>query len=138
MNVDPDFGWQWFDPDPFVAVQADRFVCLPAGAVVAQAPKQLFKKILIRPVQVEGLYHERSMLYVEEHAPLEVKRYHYHYWVETPARLVQKHMQKYLLASGIANDVTLNPSYESADIEIIPVITGFERLIQNGTISSQN
>lgn len=116
-------------------VPSDHFYRLP-DAVATRSSQQLFDKILIRPVQVEGLYHERSLLYVEDHAPLEIKRYHYHYWVETPARLVQKHMQRYLQTSDIAGDVTLNPSYDVADIEITPVITGFERVIQNGTIRS--
>ena len=116
-------------------VPSDHYYRLPAPQVAEKFNTNI-SQILIRPVKVEGLYHERSILYVEQDTPLEVKRYHYHYWVEPPAKLVQKHLQNYLQQSTLAKVVTTIPGHEPASIEIIPTVVGFERLVQKGKIQN--
>ena len=50
----------------------------------------------IAPVQASGIYNERAILYRKAERPLEIHRYHYHLWTQTPARLVQQYMQQAL------------------------------------------
>ena len=113
---------------PSSQVPTDHYYRLPQAQVAKKAEAR-FERILIRPVQVQGLYHERTILYVEQQSPLEIKRYNYHYWVETPARLVQKHIKRYLKKSAIATTVTTTTSHQQASVEITPIIVGFERVV---------
>jgi len=116
-------------------IPADHYYRLAEASVEKNS---VFKvnNFLLNPVKVEGLYHERSILYVEESAPLELKRYHYHYWVETPAKLVGKYVQSYLLQTGISNNVSFNVTSHPADIETDITITNFERIIAQGSVQS--
>jgi ABC-type uncharacterized transport system auxiliary subunit len=112
-------------------IPADHYYRLPE-AVAKKLNQPVVESFLLNPVKVEGLYHERSILYVQRAAPLEVQRYHYHYWVEPPAKLVRKYMQKYLSAAGISRNLLLNVSSYSADIEADITIVNFERIVAQG------
>jgi len=59
----------------------------------------------VAPLRAEGLYHERSILYVDTRSPLEIHRYHYQYWFTTPGNLIQGHLAEALLSAGIAAKV---------------------------------
>jgi len=109
-------------------IPADHYYRLPE-ALVEKLNTPKFEHLLLNPVKVEGLYHERSILYVEQATPLEVKRYHYHYWVETPARLVGKYAQTYLSHSGVTRELSLNASSDPADVETNITIKNFERIV---------
>lgn len=103
-------------------IPQDHFYRLPAIEAVSQTNQQ---HIIIKPVRVNGLYHERAMLYVDQDQPLELKRYHYHYWVETPASLIHKSLSAYLATDKQANVKEIN-------IELIPTLLNFERLLSPG------
>lgn len=113
---------------PTSQVPADHFYRLPPVPAVTPV-KQTFAQILVRPVQVEGLFHERAMLYVEQDAPLEIHRYRYHYWVEPPAVMVGRYITQWLQKSAVAGEVSGSPVYQRAELEISALITGFERLV---------
>ena len=34
----------------------------------------------------DGLHGERAILYINADSPLEIRRYHYHYWTDSPPR----------------------------------------------------
>jgi ABC-type uncharacterized transport system auxiliary subunit len=108
-------------------IPEDHFYRLPAASV-SRPVAQRFERLLIRPVQVAGLYHERAVLYVEQAQPLEIHRYRYHFWVQPPARLVAGYMHDWLTLSAVAGMVTDQSDARPA-LEISPVISGFERLL---------
>ncbi len=114
-------------------VPADHYYRLPEIPVVENQSK-LFSSILVNPVQVDGLYHERAILYIEKSTPLEVKRYHYHYWVEPPAKLIQKYLVLYLDRNAIAQQIITNELPDRADIEITPQVLNFERIIDGSDV----
>jgi ABC-type uncharacterized transport system auxiliary subunit len=117
-------------------VPADHFYRLPAPqAQPVEARK--FDHILVRPVRVEGLYHERAILYVEQARPLEIQRYHYYHWVEPPASLVAKHLQGWLQQSALADRVSFSPSVATAQLEISALINEFHRLVTDQGIDNQ-
>lgn len=111
------------------SIPADHYYRLPE---IAAEKSNEFKinNFLLNPVKVEGLYYERAILYVEQLNPLEVKRYHYHYWVETPAKLTQKYVQRYLLQTGTAKNLTFNAANQAATVQADITIANFERIIQ--------
>ena len=104
------------------AIPQDHFYRLPTIETASYVQQ---KNIIVKPVRVDGLYHERSMLYVNQNEPLEIKRYSYHYWVETPASLILKSLTAYLSANKQAD---LN----TANIELLPGLLNFERLVSLG------
>ena len=112
-------------------IPADHYYRLP-DAQAEKLSTPVVENLLFNPVRVEGLYHERSILYVEQSAPLEIKRYHYHYWVETPAKLVQKYIHSYLYQSNISRHILANVSDVRPDIETDMTITQFERIVDQG------
>ncbi|HEY9051885.1 MAG TPA: hypothetical protein VIQ03_10105, partial [Gammaproteobacteria bacterium] len=104
-------------------IPSDHFYRLPA--INIESVSNLPQAIKIKPVKVDGLYHERNILYVDQNEPLEVKRYSYHYWVETPASLIHKSLSAYL-------SVNKQVDAKAAIIELIPTLLNFERLVSPG------
>lgn len=114
-------------------IPSDHYYRLPEVDTKKQTTK-IFETILVNAVKVEGLYHERSILYVEQKAPLEVKRYHYHYWVETPAKLIRKYVQNHLLQSGLVDNVLVSASRHVKYLETDITIHRFERNLNQGGV----
>lgn len=112
-------------------IPSDHYYRLPEVGEVKEIDQQ-FNVIKINPVTVEGLYHERSILYVEKNTPLEVRRYHYHYWVETPAKLTQKYLTAYVTKTNVAEKIIAASNIEKPDVEIATNIQNFERVINSG------
>lgn len=106
----------------------DHFYRLPPAQKADSGAQLHFDHIVIKPVQVSGLYHERAMLYVSAKRPLEIKRYHYHFWSEPPSQLVLRFMRGWLLANGVANQVSTESGDEAADLTLMAELTGFEQV----------
>ena len=126
------------------AVPADHFYRLPNPDVKPLA-SPTFDKIIIRPVQVEGLYHERAILYVEQDRPLELRRYRYHFWVQPPAAMLRQYMKNWLRQSALAAEVVTDirselmaaAANQQSLLEITPVISAFERHITGQGMDSR-
>lgn len=110
-------------------IPGDHYYRLPDAKFEKMSSPDI-ESLLIKPVMVEGLYHERSILYVDHSSPLEMKRYHYHYWVNTPAKIVHQYLFNALDQSGISKHLVKKTSKASAVNNIDITITHFERLMQ--------
>lgn len=84
--------------------------------------------VVVKSVQADGIYNERAMLFVNKNQPLELARYSYHFWAQTPARLVQGYLQGCLNKSGEMSSLDKNKQI----VELNPVIESFERVLENG------
>ena len=115
---------------PSSQIPADHYYRLPSIKLESEV-QPVFKQLLIAPVQVSGLYHERAILYIEQAQPLEIKRYHYHYWVEPPAKLIRSYLATYLQQSSIAEQITTDAGFDKADVEVRSVLKSFERLVND-------
>src|SRR3989339_613239 len=62
--------------------------------------------VFVAPLRAEGLYAERAMLYASVQRPRELLQYHYQFWSEPPALLLQEHLRASLGASHLAAQVT--------------------------------
>ena len=50
----------------------------------------------IAQLRAEGLYLERTLLYIDPTQPLEVRRYHYRHWIKVPTQLLHDSMLAYM------------------------------------------
>lgn len=116
------------------ALPQDHFYKLPELVVNAQATSR-FTELVVKPVKASGLYHDRAILYIEQDHPLELKRYHYNFWSETPADLIQGALYQGLSNSGIAQRVSREVTESAADYIIDTRIVSFERVINGGSVT---
>jgi ABC-type uncharacterized transport system auxiliary subunit len=72
------------------------------------------------------------LLYSSAQAPTELRQYHYHYWTDSPARLIQEQLADYLRAAHLARDVTATPNGAASDYQIIGTVQRFEQRLLGG------
>ncbi len=65
--------------------------------------KQLFNTVSVINFQASDLYKERAIVYTEDDITL--KQYHYHHWIDSPARLLTERLAKTLRQENIAEYV---------------------------------
>lgn len=99
-------------------IPADHFYRLPVALPVTTATN-----VVIQPVRAEGLYNERALLFVEQSRPLELQRYDYHFWAQTPAQLAQHYLQ------GCMPQIAAN---KQPSLQLAVTITSFERVVESG------
>ena len=112
----------------------DHYYRLPDISVTKQA-QAAFDEIVIKPVKASGLYHDRAILYIEKEKPLELQRYHYYFWAETPANLLQNALYQGLLSSGVSGQVSRQLGEHRADYIIDSRIIRFERVIDGSNVT---
>lgn len=105
-----------------VQVPEDSFYRLE---VVSPTPRQqpIFPGTVLVEVQaVAPIYRDRSLLYSDRVAPIRLRRWHYRHWVDSPPRMLQWAMAKYIEDSGVvARVVTAEdriPAERTLSIEI--------------------
>ena len=86
-------------------VPQDHYYKLPQ-LVISPLEEPRFKQLLIKPVKATGLYHDRAILYIEQEKPLELQRYHYNFWSETPANLLHNALYQGLSSSGLSQKIS--------------------------------
>ena len=104
----------------------DHYYRLPDAQVETQ--QRRYSRVVINPPRATGVYHDRALLYVEQATPLEIHRYHYHYWSAPPESLVQEHFVNWWSTSGLAEQVNTSP-VEDADLVLDSRLLAFERLV---------
>lgn len=62
--------------------------------------------LLVEPLRASGLVRERSLVYVKSEDSVELERYNYHLWDESPSYMLQHHLADYLRRSDSAGTVT--------------------------------
>lgn len=88
-----------------------------------------FEYLQLADVKASGIYNERAILYRDSDKPLEIHRYHYHFWMQSPAKLVQSYMQQYLQQSGVTKNIATGSVSRSSAGVIQTEIIRFERLV---------
>jgi len=91
----------------------------------------------VSTVQASGMLHERALLFVREQQPLEVSPYHYYYWVNTPASLLQQHLLNYLHHKNFATSQYRYRADTPADFRLETELLHFERYIQKNTAEAR-
>lgn len=70
-------------------------VTVPAPENGSQAPI-LHGGLLVDRLQTDALRNGRAIVYRDDDKPLELQRHHYHYWSESPAKMIQHQLASYL------------------------------------------
>ena len=118
------------------SVPQDHYYKLPMIDISAQLEPR-FKQLVIKPVKATGLYHDRAILYIEQDKPLELKRYHYNFWSETPANLLHNALFQGLSSSAISNNISRDINASRPDYIIESRVVSFEREIHENNVTVQ-
>lgn len=87
-------------------VPEDSFYRLEIGAPAQQLATPALAGVLsVQAGAAAPIYRDRAFLYSDAAMPGRLQRYHYHYWMDAPPRLVQRSLAEYLRAAGIATAV---------------------------------
>ena len=121
-----------------VSIPQDHYYRLPAiTSVTPLHTPSLAGTLEVSSVQASGMLHERAVLFVREQQPLEVSPYHYYYWVNTPASLLQQHLLDYLRQKNFATSQHRYRADTSADFRLETELLHFERYIRKGTVEAR-
>ena len=88
------------------AVPEDSYYRLaqPAPATTLESPL-LQGGVALAVVDTPALYQDRAIVYRTAGTPLQLRRHHYHYWSDAPARLLQQYLVEYFARAGLADRV---------------------------------
>src|SRR3989344_2043312 len=112
----------------------DHFYRLELGAPAAiQGQLRIDGALTVQRIRMGGMYGKRPLLYSTAHAPTELRQYHYHYWVDNPARLIQEQLSMYLRGANIARGVAMPVAGATADYQVDGTVHRFEQqLVASG------
>lgn len=111
-------------------VPADRFYRLTVPDPTPATKQPVFAGTLgVAPLDSDGLHSERALLYVDQQHPLELRRYHYHFWADPPPQLIQSQLLILLRGAGIARNVVRSDSPLTVDYLVSGRLQRFERIV---------
>lgn len=83
-------------------IPEDRFYQLDIGSQAVPPARPLFDgRLEVASVTADPLRSGRAVVYRENRRPLEVRRYHYEFWVEQPPRMVHRALLDQLGTNGV-------------------------------------
>jgi ABC-type uncharacterized transport system auxiliary subunit len=88
--------------------------------------------ILVKLFLTDGVHNERALVFSRDADGLRLEQHHYHFWVDSPPRMVQAQLVSYLRAASAAPVVVADPSVP-ADLLVSGRIKRFERDISGRT-----
>lgn len=109
-------------------VPEDHFYKLP-DIEQAQCGLNTEGVIAVAPLHAYSLHGERALVYIETDKPLELKRYHYHHWMESPTRLIQSHLMDFLERCHAGASIIAYAPGETYDTLVRGKILNLERTI---------
>lgn len=83
----------------------------------------------IAPLQAGGIYADRPIVYHTTEKPLELHRYHYHYWSDSPSALLSQGLTECLRAAGVA---TRAGQRETGGLLVTGRVLGMDRILDGG------
>jgi ABC-type uncharacterized transport system auxiliary subunit len=80
-------------------------------------------------VKTYGIYRERALLFSRSEQPEELQQHRYHYWIDTPSRLIRDQLVDFLRSSKIADSVAGAQLPIPGDQKLKVSLKQFERVI---------
>ncbi|MGA1824457.1 MAG: ABC-type transport auxiliary lipoprotein family protein [bacterium] len=118
-----------------VKVPDDHFYTLPEIRSDRGNAPILEGTLAVDKVRADGLYKERSLLYVLSSKPLELQQYHYRHWAHAPGYLIQENLLAYMRSGNWAQKVIRYNAGAQADKIINGRLVRFERIVDNEKVS---
>ena len=114
-------------------VPRDHYYRLLVAAPAAVRSQPALPGVLsVELLQADGLLRERPLLYSESGSSHEVQQHDYHYWTDSPPRMLQDQMVEYLRRSGIASAVVTPDMRIRAQYQVTGKVKRLERLLGGG------
>lgn len=118
-------------------VPEDTYYRVEVSAGGVSNPEPLLKGgLLVDRLQVDALRSGRAIVYREVDQPLQLHRYHYHFWAEPPARMAQQQLTTYLQKVSAADYVFNTDHVVSHRYRLTGRLVEFDRIIGKAVISS--
>jgi ABC-type uncharacterized transport system auxiliary subunit len=102
---------------------------LPSQPPARAATPPIAGTLKVEPVKAYGIYRERALLYARQTHPEGLQQHRYHYWIDTPTRLIRDQLVDYLRASGVAHRVAGAQIAQHGDVRLKLTLKQFERVI---------
>jgi ABC-type uncharacterized transport system auxiliary subunit len=83
----------------------------------------------VAPIKAYGIYRERALLYALETHPEGLQQHRYHYWIDTPMRLIRDQLVSFLRTGGAAGQVAGSQVTLSGDLRLKLTLKQFERVV---------
>jgi ABC-type uncharacterized transport system auxiliary subunit len=112
---------------PMVPPQ-DSFYRMAEPESVAAAGAALDGTLVVPRLLADGLLGERNLIYVEENSPQVLRQYNYHFWSESPTRMIQDRCVEYLRLARVATMVTTSEFRAAADYQLTGKIRRLEQI----------
>ncbi len=110
-------------------VPPDNFYRLyPESAVEGRDQPRFEGVLVVNRFQADGLVSERSLVYADDDAPNPLKQYHYHYWTESPTRMLQELVVRYLRSANVATQVITPETPALSSYEVSGKIKRLEQI----------
>ena len=113
---------------------ADHYYRLPPVSADADPVPLTEEGIFVERFIADGIYRERSIIYSEDPKTIELNRYHYHHWIDTPSRLLRDYLIDYLREVFPQTQVVFIPDVP-VQYSIYGHIRQFERRISRSGVS---
>jgi ABC-type uncharacterized transport system auxiliary subunit len=84
--------------------------------------------VLVEMPQAPAVYVPRAIAYSDDAGHFSLEHYHYHAWIDPPARLLQQELVRYLQAAQLGSAVVTDAGRAVPDYRIGGEIRRFERL----------
>lgn len=106
----------------------DSYYRMSEPESVAPAGAALDGTLVVPRLLADGLVGERNLIYVEENSPQVLRQYNYHFWSESPTRMIQDRSVEYLRLARIATLVTTPEFRAAADYQLTGKIRRLEQI----------
>lgn len=109
-------------------VPQDSYYRMSEPESVAPASAMLDGTLVVPRFLADGLASERHVIYVQSNSPQVLKQYNYHYWSESPTRMIQERTVDYLRKARVAPMVVTPEFRAAADYQLTGKIKRLEQI----------
>ena len=110
-------------------VPADNFYRLTVSPPSSEPSPLLAGTVLVRPLTGAGLLRERPILFTTAGQLHQMRQHDYHYWNESPPRMIQAALVGYLGTGGVAKNVVTPELRVPAGFEIVGSVKRLEQVV---------
>jgi ABC-type uncharacterized transport system auxiliary subunit len=111
-------------------VPTDKYYQLP-DVTLSYNGNSLDGILAVRRFKSDGLLNERAVLHADKQTAHRVEAYHYHFWSDTPPRMLQENLIKALRSTTIAQQVVSYTPQVTPTFLVVGKIRKFQQILGN-------
>ncbi len=109
-------------------VPQDSYHRMSEPGSVSPASGKLDGIVVVPRLLADGVASERHVIYVQANSPQVLKQYNYHYWSESPTRMIQERTVDYLRRARVADTIVTPEFRAAADYQLTGKIKQLEHV----------